>query len=611
MKYSLLKLSALAAIIDPMCEASDRHLLTHAGFHRESSVLTSGGRRQVDEIEVGDYVHAYSTLTTAMGKAAVLDKALGRPSRLIMEIDLGDRTIKATPHQRFFDVNKHHFIRACDLTTENILLGEDGSLVNIMGIQKRLRGLLGCAHEITIGHKDHAFFVDGVLCHNMDDAMGFVGKTMVTEGLKKGVIGAMSAPVSAGIGAALMVTAHAAKQINQPGHEMVKDSFSEIDHDLPPSMRNDLLPPPPAVIEVRPGGAPQSDAAAKRQVNHANVEKFRRANAERNNLAKMSRTFSMVQPGPSTGPRAVIQIPYMGGPQRPYPGSAEAIEFEKRERARQERAKDPRRDWEIERDERKALKAEQERQKMQEISDKANGILKAEKEFKEQRAQRAADKRAADKAQMEGRWAAIQASGAKTEEERRAAVRSYDEGKMFAPIHPVEVQAPAEPVRRVISATPEEIESLNKMFGLQPGGFASALRLSQQHAELNAARPGAAPSPMELPGFNKPVTPQVMESVNKAIANVSRPVPAPRILALPPVIGMRVLTKTQYQAEENNRASELANHQESMRRTKAQQVFDDARNAESSHKGRSAEKTRLQREDMLKERLLAMSKTRK
>ncbi len=159
MKYNLLKLSAVsAAIMSPV----------QAAFQKESMVTTPRGQLEIGRVKKGDYAHAFSPRLQANGAVEVVSKKVARNTMLEVEIDLGARTIRATPDQKLFDVGTYNWIAARDLTTKNVLLGEDGSLVDIHGVRIKHRDSYR-PYDLSVS-RDHTLFVDGVLCHNMDRA---------------------------------------------------------------------------------------------------------------------------------------------------------------------------------------------------------------------------------------------------------------------------------------------------------------------------------------------------------------------------------------------------------------------------------------------------------
>jgi hypothetical protein len=227
--------------------------------------------------------------------------------------------------------------------------------------------------------------------------------------------------------------------------------------------------------------------------------------------------------------------------------------------------------------------AQQEKQKCESISKQADAILLAEKEKKQQAAQRAADKRAADKEQMEGRAAAIQAAGAKTAEERRAAIKSYDERvESFA-------SAPASVIPK---ATPQEVEALNKIFSIQ-----------DKAPEIPNATPQEEEKVASMFKFAlgyKQVHPEEAAAPRSFSLNQE-------ILALPPKIGIHVLTKAGYEAQNRVLSRMRAKHEEDKRqleeqqRIERQEGIEAAKRSEGAHKRRSAENARAFHQDIKKE----------
>lgn len=163
MKYNLVKLSAVSAVfMNPI----------FAAFHEDSTVSTSEGSVEIGRLSVGTKVKSYSPISTAMGKAEVIHRAHSRRfSRSCIDIDIGTRIIRATPDQLFFDINGRRWTKAKDLDEdEHVLLGEDGSPIMIKDVQLRKKRLLNFPIELCVESPGKALFVDGVLCHSVNNS---------------------------------------------------------------------------------------------------------------------------------------------------------------------------------------------------------------------------------------------------------------------------------------------------------------------------------------------------------------------------------------------------------------------------------------------------------
>lgn len=543
MKYSLLKLSALAAIMNT----------AHAAFRGNSTVVTPDGVKKIKHLDVGEHVNAYSPLTDARGRAVVLAKALSNEFQSVVDIDLGHRTVRAFAHQKVFDVGGHYFIRAKDLTpNKSILLGQDGSMLDVLGIKKKRASCFSTSdpYEVIIDTRDHAFFVDGILCHNGHEVSKLADATetvMIFEGVKRGALAGVPPPLLIAGGVGLKLVRHAANQINVPGpHEYVPDSFSDIEHDLPPSLRDDLLPPP---LEIAPAAAP-----VKRAVNQDAVQKWRQAQAS----DRATRAVHMVEPTRSNK-NARIQVPV---------GQANDIDRQYQEQKGRE------------------LYARE----MKEIQDRKNGS-----QYKWQAKKEAEAKRQKELPQNpnkqhsvldEAEALARKNAGLPYKEGERPAVDPL-ENMCFLPVDPVKRQeekmrilermganrlseqaekAPVvEAAPRVIKATPEQIEAINKMVGTGGEGLLKTLKASQPQA------------------------------------------PAAQIAELPPHIAVDVVSKAHLQAGENRRAKQMDDHLERMRRAEAQQLYDRARNNEGMAKQRDAQRAQQNNDELIKRRFLAAS----
>lgn len=163
MKYNLVKISAVSAVfMNPL----------FAAFHEDSIATTSEGHVEIGRIKVGQRVHSYSPISTAMGKAEVIYRAHSRRfTRSCIDIDIGTRMIRATPDQLLFDLNGRTWTKAKDLDEDkHVLLGEDGSPIMIKDVQLRKKRLLSFPIELCVESPGKALFVDGVLCHSVNNS---------------------------------------------------------------------------------------------------------------------------------------------------------------------------------------------------------------------------------------------------------------------------------------------------------------------------------------------------------------------------------------------------------------------------------------------------------
>jgi len=292
MKYSLLKLSALsAAIINP----------SFAAFHKDARINTNDGPLTISKLEIGQLVSSYSPRSLARGMAMVVAKSLGHNTNWIVKIDTGKKKIKAMPDQVLFDVGGHQWVKAKDLTTDHVLLGEDGSLVNIVGIKSRRRKSFSLPHELMVAHKDHTFFVDGVLNHNMLSAfvksIGDVTDLAGKEGVKKTILNNVTGPELLGIKAMGKIGEWAYEGIQEENELIARGEF--VPHDRKTTFAEqsgawNVAPSTPVKEESRPGSAPRSHAT-KADNMHAAVGM--------GNQSSMRPHVWMLGPGPSSGKR--------------------------------------------------------------------------------------------------------------------------------------------------------------------------------------------------------------------------------------------------------------------------------------------------------------------
>jgi hypothetical protein len=242
----------------------------------------------------------------------------------------------------------------------------------------------------------------------------------------------------------------------------------------------------------------------------------------------------MVDPGASTGKRAVFQVPNMMPPQQ-FPGTGPKIDY----RTEGQIAADAKRDYAVSQRQHKEWIAEKNQEFLEE-----HGM--PEKQFK----------RLSKHEQERQRWI--------IKNNRKAAI---------------EKQKIAEEERRVAMQVQE---------------------MQRSNPALSIPRSANA---------DQPLPPRVMESVNKSLMRASALSDSMR--ALPPHIAVDVLSKAQFQAGENRRAQELRDHLEAMRRVESQQLFERARNNEGMVKQQDAQRNQRQNDELLKQRLLAISKAKK
>jgi len=100
----------------------------------------------------------------------------------IIEVDLGDRRIQAAANQTFFDPVLNKWIKAKDLTNKNSLLGVD--LVHKIVVGTELKTGKFEVMRISVDGS-HYIFSDGVLTHNFQAAMGYIGRAFVSWGISK------------------------------------------------------------------------------------------------------------------------------------------------------------------------------------------------------------------------------------------------------------------------------------------------------------------------------------------------------------------------------------------------------------------------------------------
>jgi hypothetical protein len=186
--------------------------------------------------------------------------------------------------------------------------------------------------------------------------------------------------------------------------------------------------------------------------------------------------------------------------------------------------------------------------------------------------EKAKDKRDADKQQMEGRAAAIHAADAKTEEERRAAVKSYDDWSRSLAAAPAPV---------IPKATPQEEEALKKMVPKEDS-LASMFGFAMGYQHVHPQQAAAADAPRSFP-------------MNQ------------EILAMPPNIGIHVLTKAGYEAQNRVLSRMRERHEDNKRqleeqqRIERQEGIEAAKKSEGAHKKKSADNARSFHQDIKKE----------
>lgn len=526
MKYNLLKLFAVStAFMNP----------AFAAFHEDSTVSTEEGPVQISKLRLGQKVHAYSPITTAMGKANIIYKGISHNlTRSCIDIDIGNRIIKAMPDQRFYDLSSNMWVKARDLEAEDhVLMGQDGSPINILDVQLRKRRVIQFPIELSVNSPGRALFIDGVLCHNMDvDTVETGIDFLAKEGIKKSLPVEITGPEWAGISAMMKVGVEAYKGCQQSNEAIARGELVPVDINPTWGELNGFEKP----AESRPAAAPRSadEIAAQRRANQEKLERFREANRSR------KKHVTTVNPVVSGNQQAPVQIPSYAHP--------EEISY-----ANHDWVKEP------------VVKM---------------GYFEMRQKGYETPAEKAAAKRAAEKEQMEGRAAAIEAAGAKTPEERRAAIKAYDEWSASL----------AAPVVELPKATPQEKEAISKIFS-DPAplnaSLSSALNLATQYSQVHA---------VGIPAhrFNRAAGPEHHEAVNKAIGGMRKSI-LPDLLRMPPSVAVAFLDKAQHSADETRRSHIQAQHEEEVRRLEAQLRHGRIKSAESSRKSESTVKNRVQR----------------
>lgn len=291
MKYNLLKLSALSAMMSP----------AFAALHQDAQAITPYGTKSIKDLQVGDLVRAFSPAAGGNGMGEVLAKSRSfcDQSRSVIEIyleqpnadsEIGStiKTLRAMPNQLLFDVNAYRYCKAKDITVDNVLYGEDGSPLTVLGTQRKRRNSYTPLYEVTVDHK-HNLFVDGVLSHNMD------ANDWVKEGIKKTVMTVLPSEVVLFAGAAGKVGEWAYEGMQQEKAAIASGDFIPVDRPASFAEQSGAWnAKPDPVVETPP-------AAAPRKVNQARVEQFRRE------VVKKPKS-RVIDPAPSSN-RAIVQVP--------------------------------------------------------------------------------------------------------------------------------------------------------------------------------------------------------------------------------------------------------------------------------------------------------------
>jgi len=566
MKYGLLKISAVsAAIMNP----------AFAAFHEKSLVATPDGNRLMRELEIGNRVRSFSPRSQAMGNAMVVAKSLAEQSKSIMEIGLaGKGEIRAMPRQRVFDVGSQSWVMAKDLTSSHILFGEDGSLIDIISVEKQRRTSFSLPHDITVSSIDHTVFVDGVLCHNgaeMSAMAGSVvqkgGEMAITEGIKKGVIAVVPPPVLIAGGGMILLGVHAARQINEGNPEdFVPSNNSDYMQDiLPLDMREAAAAT--RLPEVAVASIPKEEP--KRRVNHANVDKFR---AHMSAQFNAERAISVVQPSGSTGRN--IDLCALGF--TPYPDQCAPRKKEEPQapdnRTKKQRAQDAKEDAK-----REAAENAAERARFFEQGDKI------------------AEKRLAEKKQH-----AEDAKREKKELKNEHKERVDKEGQKFLEEHGM-TERQFKRLPPAAQKRQKEIVTNNRETAIEKQKMADYAQKREAGKAQRRADVERAHDEMILAMF--PDLSDDVHAIFNRPAAAPKPVSTPGILALPPLVGMSVATQVSAEASERRLNKQRLTNKEIVRRAEASVQAFNIKKTEGSQKSAYRNKTSQEKsalEDKLK-----------
>jgi intein/homing endonuclease len=149
-------------------------------------VLTKDGYRDIDKIEIGDYVLSYNLETNKTEYKQVSYKFIRETNEELYTLDIDGVELKVTGHHRFYVSNNRTLIGNLDLFEQVYVAAEDlkvgDILVDSNGYLHRVNRITHEPINETVYNlqveDNHSFYVgeNSILVHNMRKIMGPVVK---------------------------------------------------------------------------------------------------------------------------------------------------------------------------------------------------------------------------------------------------------------------------------------------------------------------------------------------------------------------------------------------------------------------------------------------------
>ena len=135
-------------------------------FDGSTLVSTKFGLVSIEEIHIGDLVWAYDETTGNSSLQEVVHIIVGDGEKTLVDISLeSGEIITATDEHPFYLPSKKAWVNASELEVGSVLLGQDGSLLSVVGVKSYKQ--ITKVYNLTVNN-DHTFYVgsDSVLSHN-------------------------------------------------------------------------------------------------------------------------------------------------------------------------------------------------------------------------------------------------------------------------------------------------------------------------------------------------------------------------------------------------------------------------------------------------------------
>lgn len=154
-----------------------------ACFVGNTLIDTRGGKKEIKDIKVGDYVFSYDTISKQYGYKKVIETFKNK-TNVLTHIFIGNNEIVATPNHPFYDYDKDIFIRANYLNNNISLLKSNGEITHLNNIITTNTNEDTYVYNFTV-EDYHTYFVgdDEILVHNKCDGE-FTKRQMKNERVK-------------------------------------------------------------------------------------------------------------------------------------------------------------------------------------------------------------------------------------------------------------------------------------------------------------------------------------------------------------------------------------------------------------------------------------------